>query len=67
MYAVKGSTLLSKWVGESDKLVTALFSLGRKLAPSVIFIGDIDYNYCHPDMPIISYYFVVFNSLTGIC
>lgn len=39
---IKASTLLNKWVGESEKLVTALFSLSKKLAPSVVFIDEMD-------------------------
>jgi ATP-dependent 26S proteasome regulatory subunit len=36
---IKSSMLFEKYIGESEKTVTAIFSLARKLAPSVIFMG----------------------------
>ena len=39
---VKSADLMDKFIGESDKLVRALFTLSRKIAPTIIFIDEID-------------------------
>ena len=36
------STLLEKWFGDSNKLVNAVFTLARKLEPTIVFIDEID-------------------------
>ncbi|KAF2684479.1 AAA-domain-containing protein [Lentithecium fluviatile CBS 122367] len=36
------STLTEKWYGDSNKLVNAVFSLARKLQPTIVFIDEID-------------------------
>ncbi|MCO5594612.1 hypothetical protein L7F22_048645 [Adiantum nelumboides] len=39
---VKVANLLSKWFGDNEKLVTAVFSLAYKLQPSIIFLDEVD-------------------------
>ncbi|MFP4144115.1 MAG: CDC48 family AAA ATPase [Phycisphaeraceae bacterium] len=40
--ATKSSDLLSKWYGESEQQVARLFSRARQVAPTVVFLDEID-------------------------
>ena len=46
---VKLDSLLTKWVGDSEKHVAAIFSLARKLQPSIVFVDEIDGLLCDRD------------------
>lgn len=41
-FNISASSLTSKWVGEGEKLVRALFQVANEMQPSIIFIDEID-------------------------
>ncbi|PFH57627.1 hypothetical protein XA68_14778 [Ophiocordyceps unilateralis] len=42
MLEISGATINDKWVGESEKLIRAIFTLAKRLSPCVVFIDEAD-------------------------
>uniref|UniRef100_A0A1B6G657 microtubule-severing ATPase n=2 Tax=Cuerna arida TaxID=1464854 RepID=A0A1B6G657_9HEMI len=41
-FSISAASLTSKYVGEGEKLVRALFAVARELQPSIIFVDEVD-------------------------
>ncbi|MFH0815684.1 MAG: CDC48 family AAA ATPase [Methanobacteriota archaeon] len=40
--SIKGPEVMSKWVGESEKAVRLIFKKAKQVAPSIVFLDEID-------------------------
>ncbi|RLF39399.1 MAG: ATPase [Thermoplasmata archaeon] len=40
--SIKGPEVMSKWVGESEKAVRELFKKAKQVAPSIVFLDELD-------------------------
>lgn len=40
--SIKGPEVMSKWVGESEKAVRELFKKSKQVAPSIVFLDELD-------------------------
>ena len=40
--SIKGPEVLSKWVGESEKAIRELFKKARQVAPTIVFLDELD-------------------------
>jgi transitional endoplasmic reticulum ATPase len=40
--SIKGPEILSKWVGESEKAVRELFKRAKQVAPTIVFLDELD-------------------------
>ncbi|KAL3872851.1 hypothetical protein ACJMK2_036038 [Sinanodonta woodiana] len=45
-FSISASSLTSKWVGEGEKLVRAMFAVARELQPAIVFMDEVDSILC---------------------
>jgi ATP-dependent 26S proteasome regulatory subunit len=42
LFVCSASNLVSKWMGDSEKILKALFEIAQGMAPSIIFVDEVD-------------------------
>ncbi|KAK3591604.1 hypothetical protein CHS0354_013787 [Potamilus streckersoni] len=45
-FSISASSLTSKWVGEGEKLVRAMFAVAKELQPAIVFMDEVDSILC---------------------
>lgn len=74
-FSISASSLTSKWIGEGEKMVRALFAVAAAKQPSVVFVDEVDSLLCQRNenehestrrLKVSSYHFVYYLFLNRV-